>query len=82
MSKEYRTFEEWWEDADLRGFTPKQATRVAWHARDAELSAILAQFEALAGKWKGASNKPYCEDEYYAAGTELSALIQSVKERM
>lgn len=62
----------------------KEAER---HARCADLSAILAQFEALAGKFEARIATPAYK--YEEADTvlrenanELSALIQSVKERM
>lgn len=51
---------------------------------DAELAAILAQFEALAGKWRefpigGDDFKCGKEHAFGDAADELSTLVQSVK---
>lgn len=83
MSKQYRTFEEWRINRLRSPIDTELITlREAWDARSADISAILAQFEALAGKWLeyGPSCKTDVIEDDCAA--DLSALIQSVKERM
>lgn len=80
MSKEYRTLTEAWTEFCITlpaGDLEFTAFEAGWNARSADLSAILAQFEALAGNMKAS---PSIAVRHQA--TDLSALIQSVKERM
>lgn len=91
VSKEYRTLTEAWTEFCITlpaGDLEFTAFEAGWNARFADLSAILAQFEALAGKWKEAPDEEtyYQYKEIYevisGCADQLSALIQSVKERM
>lgn len=81
MSKEYRTFEEWRNESSARfhNLDIQIAFNYGRISRSADISAILGEFEALAGKWARCASlgcfHKQCRDD-------LSALIQSVKERM
>lgn len=84
MSKEYRTFEEWYpSEPKVMPAHLRVVAEMGWHARDAELSAILGQFEALAGKLWDISSLQDDRGQYTLgikfSWSELMTLIQSVK---